>query len=796
MRISDSDFLVDGWQYASGISDEPGPDGRFLPEENATQWTQGPGPLANHDAHNANAVLSFVPINNSNEALRLLPRVPTLRAHRRISKGEEITFNYGSSLPFASVQKREEVTEIPPVLSCEAGKLRAVLEDLRHKCSVEGECSKQFEATRRAFHLLFPREKLREYAPQLREMGRLLGQLEAELDACVGRLCRERSRLVKRGSQSLSEEERARVEQYATLRGMAKSLQRQMSIRQAQLDASQLAEGGEGGAGGDSSSQCVGGGCGAPQDRGEGGSSSQHKAGVDCEAAGRVQGVGKGWAVRRPARSKREAEREGEAGGERCAIRSEVEASCEAVRQLTRRCDGRGRADGGACRGGGGGSGGSVLDSRKQRGGEVDGSQPVQQAQEGAMADSRKIRLLQRTGAIWQPSSPPSSRGRKRSHSRPTSTRPRSSPPDSGPCFRPPEGTPTAALLTFPLAEACSGESAGEGEGRSGGARQEASIGRVMGESTEQRDLREGDNGDRGERREMPTQRHFAEAQRSALGGDVACSTSHTKEERAISDRDSPQCAPKFSNSNDSNDFGSCSDFTPGDPRPLSPSLLATSQRGGKMGSTNFHHCQAAGGGEWGKGERLGGRGAHRPEKSTWDRRVGEADWCETDWRETVEPGKMKRLGVGPVSRCHDISIQNALLQRGQQLQGGGSGFNVMPNGAKVGLHTSQNGWRCDSWQQQQEMWPSSFQMHFPMAQEPFGDLQYHQIPPTKHQQPYQPFFSAQGCGASYPLVPPDLEEHWPPHAQHSSYEMESRTWAAQDPRASPTIRSPFHVVG
>lgn len=90
-----------------------------MPEENATQWTQGPGPLANHDAHNANAVLSFVPINNSNEALRLLPRVPTLRAHRRISKGEEITFNYGSSLPFASVQQREEVTEIPPVLSCE-----------------------------------------------------------------------------------------------------------------------------------------------------------------------------------------------------------------------------------------------------------------------------------------------------------------------------------------------------------------------------------------------------------------------------------------------------------------------------------------------------------------------------------------------------------------------------------------------------------------------------------------------------------------------------------------------------
>lgn len=123
------------------------------------------------------------------------------------------------------------------------------------------------------------------------------------------------------------------------------------------------------------------------------------------------------------------------------------------------------------------------------------------------------------------------------------------------------------------------------------------------------------------------------------------------------------------------------------------------------MGSTNFHHCQGAGGGEWGEGKRLGGRGGHRPEKSTWDRRVGEADWCETDWRETVEPGKMKRPGVGPVSRRHDISIQNALLQRGQQLQGGGSGImlnlnqnvmhsslNLNQNDAHAGMNLNENG--------------------------------------------------------------------------------------------------------
>ena len=80
-------------------------------DKNATQWMQGPGPLANHDVHLANAVLSFVPIANATEALRLLPRVPTLRAHRPIKKGEEILFNYGSSIPFASHQENEDGSE-------------------------------------------------------------------------------------------------------------------------------------------------------------------------------------------------------------------------------------------------------------------------------------------------------------------------------------------------------------------------------------------------------------------------------------------------------------------------------------------------------------------------------------------------------------------------------------------------------------------------------------------------------------------------------------------------------------
>ena len=55
--------------------------------------------MANHDPANHNAFLSFLPLGR-NVALQLLPRIPTLRAHRKILAGEEILFNYGSSLPF------------------------------------------------------------------------------------------------------------------------------------------------------------------------------------------------------------------------------------------------------------------------------------------------------------------------------------------------------------------------------------------------------------------------------------------------------------------------------------------------------------------------------------------------------------------------------------------------------------------------------------------------------------------------------------------------------------------------
>ena len=101
------------------------------------------------------------------EAMRLYPRIPTLRAHRAISKGEEILFNYGSSLPFCPKGQqpgaatgvvddfeipaeetaasrggsRDSAAVLALSMDCtdldwlahglDAGKLRAVLEDLR-----------------------------------------------------------------------------------------------------------------------------------------------------------------------------------------------------------------------------------------------------------------------------------------------------------------------------------------------------------------------------------------------------------------------------------------------------------------------------------------------------------------------------------------------------------------------------------------------------------------------------------------------------------------------------------------
>jgi hypothetical protein len=116
MRISDSDFLVDGWHFALGIQEQalPGSGDLCWPwDAHATQWSQGPGPMANHETGNdANATLCFVPLAKT-EAVRLLPRIPTLRAHRLIRAGEEILFNYGTSLPFvAHNEKVEEEDEV------------------------------------------------------------------------------------------------------------------------------------------------------------------------------------------------------------------------------------------------------------------------------------------------------------------------------------------------------------------------------------------------------------------------------------------------------------------------------------------------------------------------------------------------------------------------------------------------------------------------------------------------------------------------------------------------------------
>jgi len=109
MRISDSDYLVDGWQFASGVQETAllENDGICWPmDAHATRWAQGCAAMANHDSGPAmNATLSFVPLARD-EAHLLLPRIPTLRAHRHIKKGEDILFNYGSSLPFMQHDER------------------------------------------------------------------------------------------------------------------------------------------------------------------------------------------------------------------------------------------------------------------------------------------------------------------------------------------------------------------------------------------------------------------------------------------------------------------------------------------------------------------------------------------------------------------------------------------------------------------------------------------------------------------------------------------------------------------
>jgi len=164
MRISDSDYLVDGWQFASGVQETAllENDGICWPmDAHATQWAQGCAAMANHDSGPAmNATLSFVPLARD-EAHLLLPRIPTLRAHRHIKKGEEILFNYGSSLPFMQHDERpaeEEESEAEEEEECgeelalsskwkdlewmaqgvDASALRAVLGELRERAAARG----------------------------------------------------------------------------------------------------------------------------------------------------------------------------------------------------------------------------------------------------------------------------------------------------------------------------------------------------------------------------------------------------------------------------------------------------------------------------------------------------------------------------------------------------------------------------------------------------------------------------------------------------------------------------------
>ena len=96
LRISDSDFVVDGSQYANGITRTPSPGGRFHPTStDAPQLHQGAGAVANHAiGFAANASVDFVALSRSN-ACMTFPRIPTLRAKRNINVGDEILYDYG-----------------------------------------------------------------------------------------------------------------------------------------------------------------------------------------------------------------------------------------------------------------------------------------------------------------------------------------------------------------------------------------------------------------------------------------------------------------------------------------------------------------------------------------------------------------------------------------------------------------------------------------------------------------------------------------------------------------------------
>jgi hypothetical protein len=97
LRISDSTCIVDGSQFADGITRSASPGGRFHPiRTDGPQHYQGTGSMANHATGcAANAKIAFVALTRTN-ACKIFPRIPTLRAKRHIAKGEEILFDYGT----------------------------------------------------------------------------------------------------------------------------------------------------------------------------------------------------------------------------------------------------------------------------------------------------------------------------------------------------------------------------------------------------------------------------------------------------------------------------------------------------------------------------------------------------------------------------------------------------------------------------------------------------------------------------------------------------------------------------
>ena len=119
IRLSGSDFLVDGYSYAEGIAATADAHGLYFPRDGdqARQWRQGAACMANQ-RRPFNSKFEFVRAKDSLGGL--LPRIPFLQALEDIPEGTEIFVDYGSGAPFnprvAEQQYQVDLAEVRRLL--------------------------------------------------------------------------------------------------------------------------------------------------------------------------------------------------------------------------------------------------------------------------------------------------------------------------------------------------------------------------------------------------------------------------------------------------------------------------------------------------------------------------------------------------------------------------------------------------------------------------------------------------------------------------------------------------------